>query len=132
MAGIRNQPAERGAYTLALLHAYDARAHLRPDLRLVFEDDRRKFELLLDAKLSSDLGYLRAAYLKMHGYLADRPHAFGNDVHPKAIILAERRLARPPRPTDPVVYLDPTSCRESGALDTLIIHWLAQLLSPAP
>lgn len=126
-----NQPAERGAYTHALRHAYDARAHLRPDLRLVFEDDRRKVELLLDAKLSSELGYLRAAYLKMHGYLADRPHAFRNDVLPKAIILAERRLIRLPVPTEPVVYLDPTSCHEAGALDTLITHWLAQLLSPA-
>ncbi len=91
-----NQGARPGAYASALRHAYGAPSSLRPDLRLVYRDKGQTIELLLDAKLSDRLGYLRAAYLKMHGYIADRPAAFKSAARPQVIILANRPLTRPP------------------------------------
>jgi hypothetical protein len=125
-----NQGAQPGAYAGALRHAYDAQSSLRPDLRLVYRDPTQKVELLLDAKLSDRLGYLRASYLKMHGYIADRPAAFKSAARPQVIILANRPLTRPPVPTDPVVFLDPDSCSDGGPLDHLILHWLAHCQPP--
>ena len=127
-----NQGAKPGAYADALRHAYDAPSSLRPDLRLVYRDGEKKVELILDAKLSDRLGYLRAAYLKMHGYITDRPDAFQSPARPQAHIRAHRPLSRAPRPNDPVVFLDPTSCSDGGSLDTLIIHWLSYCNSSRP
>lgn len=119
-----NQGASPGAYSRALRHAYDAPSRLRPDLRLLYWDPGHQAEMLLDAKLSDSLGYLRAAYLKMHGYIADRPHAFKSTARPQAIVLANRPLSRLPHPGDPVVFIAPESCDAGGALDTLLAHWL--------
>lgn len=125
-----NQGAQPGLYADALRHAYDAPSSLRPDLRLVYRDPSQKIELLLDAKLSDSLGYLRSSYLKMHGYLADRPAAFKSAARPQVIILANRPLTRHPVPSDPVVFLDPDSCNEGGPLDQLVLHWLSHCQPP--
>lgn len=130
-----NQSARPGLYQRALAHHYDLKATLRPDLRLVLRDARapdHRVELLLDAKRSISPAYLRLAYLKMHGYLADRPTAFHPAINPKAIILALRPLLRPPSPTDPVLFLDPSSTQPGAPLDTLIHHWLTAATAPLP
>lgn len=122
-----NQSAGRGLYQHALAHHYDLKGALRPDLRLVLRDARapaRRLELLLDAKRSTSSAYLRDAYLKMHGYLADRPSAFEPAINPKAIVLALRDLSRPPPLGEPVVFLDPPSCQPGAHLDVLITQWV--------
>ena len=128
-----NQGEPDGAYKRALHHAYAIKGSLRPDVRLVYRDARtpdRRVELLLDAKRSHSKTYLRAAYLKMHGYLADRPEVFEREVNPKAVVVALRPLVRKPPAGEPVVFLDPPSCLDNSSLDALVRAWLAGLGLP--
>lgn len=125
-----NQAGRPGAYQRALRQAYDIEGSLRPDLRLEYRDARgpkRRVELLVDAKRSDSKSYLRAAYLKMHGYLADRPEVFDREVNPKAIVVSLRDLQRPPPAGEPVVFLDPPHSLLGGSLDALLTAWLAAL-----
>lgn len=119
--------AEEGVHRDLMRHYLHTNRFLRPDLRVVLQRGSAERELILDAKRSSDLGYLAESHHKMRGYLADRPHCFRYE-GVKAVIICPGRGLGSPRPKDDVVFVGHDAGVPGGALEVAVGGWLAAAL----
>lgn len=116
-----DQAADRGVHSDVMQHYFGRSQSLRPDLRLELVRSGRTRELLADAKRSTSSSYLADAHHKMHGYLADRPHAFV-DCTPKALVVCPAAGVGAPRPGDDVVFLG-SGAHSDGTLRAALATW---------
>ncbi len=117
-----DQAAGPGAHADVMKHYFGRVQSLRPDLRLVATRDGITRELIVDAKRSWSSRYLADAHHKMHGYIADRRHAFEATV-PKAIVVCPVDAVGEPRPQDDVVFVGAAASVPDCALDRAVRTW---------
>lgn len=117
-----DQGAPAGLHADVLKRAFGITANFRPDIRLVYEREKRSVELYVDPKCSTRDVYLVHSHAKMLAYIADRPEAFA-PLGPKVILTTLRPVLVPWQVGDPVAFLDPAGC-VGRPLDALLRRWL--------
>lgn len=118
-----------GHYSRTLLHAFNLKGFLRPDLWLTLHGPGTKAELYLDAKLSVDDHYLKISAQKMLASLIDRAGSFLSP-GPCGVLLSLRSIDHAPDLDTPLAFLDPSACTAGAALDRLIETWLTRAGAP--
>ncbi|MDI1443657.1 hypothetical protein [Polyangium sp. 6x1] len=120
-----DQSAGSGHHDDVMAHYFGQRTAIRPDIRLSHRRHTTHRTLYLDAKNSEEFSYLAASHLKMHGYIAHKPHVFA-DRGARVVIVCPGRVMGHVRDIDPVVFVGAKGCmEEAGGLEQVLRTFLS-------